>query len=64
MRLFDIRIAGRGEAANSVYIYHGFLVGCHIKEIFQQFKEFFEANPKEFVLIAVISEFGRSLNAG
>ena len=33
-RLFDIRCGGYGEAADSVYIYHGFLMGCHIKEIF------------------------------
>ena len=33
-----------------------------MKEIFQDFKEFFLENPKEFVVIQVISEYGRKLN--
>jgi Phosphatidylinositol-specific phospholipase C, X domain len=60
-RYIDLRFAGASSDATKLSIWHGCLEGGDLETILNQIKDFLGEHAKEFIVLELVPEFGRSL---
>ena len=61
-RYLDIRVAGDGNGAKDVYVFHGCLKCAKLDTILKEIKHFMEEHPEEFIFCEIVAEYGRDFN--